>query len=235
LFRKLWAHLMEKKESPKREADSKLKPSGISSRLAGLSNKAFGIIKLGLGICLLPFVYSTSLVFLNQFSLIEKSLQGYFYSGAIALLIVYLFVWEPQIIYTKGQRLLEMIFVFFKPLVRLAPYVLPIYTIILFIIYGLLSLTIRSAWLIKYSIFLIGFTFALHLVFSARSIRSKKSDPLKADYIFGFSLIYIIDLAILAFCINLVFKEFSFVSFCNSAFQIAGNIFYAVFKQLFLR
>jgi hypothetical protein len=117
----------------------------------------------------------------------------------------------------------------------LAPYVLPVYTIILFIAYGLLSAAIKSAWLVQYSLFLIGFTFALHLVFSAKTIRSKKSDFLKANYIFGFSLIYIFSLAILAFCTNLIFKEFSFVSFCNSAFQIAGNIFYAVFKQLFLR
>jgi len=226
---------MEKKEFPKREENFKPQISGISSKIAGLSNKAFGIIKFILGICLLPFVYSISLAFLNQFSLVEKSLQGYFWSGVSALLIVYLFIGEPELIYTKGQKLLEMIFVFFKPLVRLAPYVLPIYTILLFIAYGLLSAVIKSPWLVRYSIFLIGFTFALHLVFSAKTIRSKKSDFLKANYIFGFSLIYIIGLVILAFCINLIFKEFSFVSFCNSAFQVAGNIFYAVFKQLFLR
>lgn len=226
---------MEKKESPKTEGDLKPKASGGSGKIAGLSNKAFGIIKFSLGICLLPFVYSISLAFLDQFGLVEKPIQAYFWSGVIALLIVYLFVWEPEIIYTKGQKLLEMVFIFFKPLVRLAPYVLPIYTIILFLIYGLLSLAIKSAWLIQYSIFLSGFTIALHLIFSAKSIRSKKSDFLKANYIFGFSLIYIINLAILAFCINLIFKEFSFVNFCNSAFSVAKNIFYAVFKQLFLR
>jgi hypothetical protein len=214
---------MEKREFPKTEQDFK----------PGLSGKLFGIIKFILGVSLLPFVYSTSLAFLNQFSLLEKSVQGYFCSGAITFLLVYLFAWEPTIIYAKGQKLLEVIFVFFKPLVRLAPYVLPVYTIILFIIYGLLSLAVKSAWLLKYSIFLIGFTFALHLVFSAKSIHSKKSDFLKANYLFGFSLVYIINLAILAFCINLIFKEFSFVDFCNSAFQAAGSIFYAVFRQLF--
>jgi hypothetical protein len=214
---------MEKREFPKTEQDFK----------TGLSGKLFGIIKFILGVSLLPFVYSTSLAFLNQFSLLEKSVQGYFCSGAITFLLVYLFAWEPTIIYAKGQKLLEVIFVFFKPLVRLAPYVLPVYTIILFIIYGLLSLAVKSAWLLKYSIFLIGFTFALHLVFSAKSIHSKKSDFLKANYLFGFSLVYIINLAILAFCINLIFKEFSFVDFCNSAFQAAGSIFYAVFRQLF--
>lgn len=216
---------MEKKELPKTEGDFKPR----------FSNKVFGIIKFILGVCLLPFVYSTSLAFLSQFGLLQKSLQGYFWSGVIALLIVYLFVWEPAIIYARGQRLLEMIFIFFKPLVRLAPYVLPVYTIVLFIIYGLLSPAIKGAWLVQYSMFLIGSTLALHLVFSAKSIRSKKADFLKANYIFGFSLIYVINLTILAFCINLIFKEFSFVAFCNSAFQAASNMFYAVFKQLFLR
>jgi hypothetical protein len=226
---------MDKNESPKKEADFKPESSGSGSKISWLSNRAFGVIKFCLGICLLPFVYSTSLAFLNQLGLIENSLQGQFWSGVITLLIVHLFVWEPAIIYTKGQKLLEMIFIFFKPLVRIAPFLLPVYTIILFILYGLSSLMIKESWLLRYSVFLIGFTISLHLIYSAKSIRSKKGDFLKANYIFGFSFIYILNIIILAFCFNLVFREFSFINFSNSAYQTASNVFYSVFKQLFLR
>jgi len=219
--------------------------SGFTQKFSGLGKKSFAIIKFLLGICLLPFVYSATVAFLSEFNLIEKPLQNYFWSGIITLLIIYLFIWEPAIIYAKGQKVLELIFNFFKPLVRVAPYLLPIYTIILFIIYTLLSLVVsakggsasggKSDWLIQYSLFLFGFTIALHLIFSAKTIRSKKSDFLKGNYIFGFSFIYIINLILLALFINLIFKEFSFVNFFNNSFQIAKSILYAVLKQLFLR
>lgn len=226
---------MEKKESPNTniEADFKPKLFGISSGISGFSRKAFGIIKFILGVCLLPFVYSSTVSFLNESSLIPKSLQYNFWTGIITLLIIYLFIWEPAIIYTKGHRILEIIFNFFKPLVRVAPYVLPIYTIVLFSAYGLLSIAIKAEWLMEYFIFLLGFSIALHLIFSAKSIRSKKSDFLKANYIFGFALIYIINLIFLAFCLNLVFKEFSFVNFFNVSFQVAKDVFSVIFKQLF--
>ncbi|MFA5145533.1 MAG: hypothetical protein WC723_05985 [Candidatus Omnitrophota bacterium] len=226
---------MEKKEFFKTEEEPKFSSPGFSSKISGFSSKLFGIIKFILGICLLPFVYSLSAAFLGQLGLIERPLQSCFWSGVVSFLIIYLFIWEAAVIYAKGQKLLEIIFTFFKPLVRLAPYVLPVYTILLFIVYGLLSLVIKSAWLIQYSMFLIGFTAALHLVFSAKSIRSKKSDFLKANYIFGFFLVYLINLTILAFCANLVFKDFSFIKFSNNSYQAASDIFYAVFRQLFLR
>lgn len=221
-------------ELPDLEADFKPRAT-LGDKISGFSRTAFGVIKLILGIALLPFVYSVTAAFLNDFILIDKALQVYFWRGIIALLIIYLFIWEPAIVYVKGQKILELVFNFFKPLVRIAPYLLPIYTIILFVVYGLLSLVVRNEWLIRYSIFLTGFTLCLHLVFSAKTIRSKKSDFLKSNYIFGFSFAYILNIALLAFCLNLVFKEFSFVNFSNNAISAAQNIFYAVFKQLFLR
>jgi len=225
---------MEKKEFPKTEGDFQPKASGITDKLSWLYNKSFGVIKFILGVCFLPFVYSSTVSFLNELNLIEKPLQNYFWSGVVVLLLIYLFVWEPAIIYTRGYRLLELIFNFFKPLVKVAPYLLPIYTIILFIIYMVLSLVVKSRRLIEYSIFLLGLTITLHLIFSAKAIRSKKGDFLKANYIFGFSFIYIVNLIVLTFCLNLTFKEFSFVNFCNNSFQLAKNIFGSGFRQLFL-
>lgn len=228
---------MDKKASPKKENQT-------TPKISGLSNKAFGIIKFILGVCLLSFVYSTSVSFLNELSLIEKSLQNIFWFGVITFVIIYLIIWEPAALYIKGQRILELVFVFFKPLVKIAPYLLPIYTVILFILYGLLSLIFSAAGgsafggksdsLIKYFIFLFGFSMVLHLIFSAKTIRTKQGDFLKANYIFGFSLIYIINLILLAFGLNLIFKEFSLVNFFNNSFQVAKNIFSAIFKQLFL-
>lgn len=216
---------MEKKESLELETPS---------RITTFSKRTFSIIKFILGICILPFVYSTSVSFLDELALIEKSIQTYFWWGVISFLTIYLFIWEPHFVYIKGQKLLQIIFCFFAPLVKIAPYVLPIYTIIIFLVYIFFSFMFRTKELINYFIFLFGFSLTLHLIFSVKSLRSKQQDFLKANYIFGFSLIYVINLILIAFCLNLVFKEFSFVNFFNKSFQIGKNIFYIIFKQLFL-
>ncbi|MDD5464894.1 MAG: hypothetical protein PHP73_00890 [Candidatus Omnitrophica bacterium] len=206
----------------------------FSSKMSGLSSKLFGLVKVLLAVLILPFVYSSVISFLNEFAQVDKYLQQIFWNGTITFLAVYLFVWEPVIIYNRGHKLLEIMFSFFKPMVNVAPFLLPIYTILFFIIYGLLSLGIKDSWLIEYTLFLIGFSSILHLTFSAKTIRSKKGDFLKANYIFGFSFIFILNIALLAFGFSLIFSKFSFVNFCNISFDIAKSIFYAVFKQLFI-
>jgi hypothetical protein len=234
---------MAMKESPKKENSNlseKFKMdegqlTGGTPRIAGFSRRAFGIIKFILGICLLPFVYSVSAAFLNEFSEVEKTLQNYFWSGVISFIILYLFIYEPVVIYNRGQRLLEIVFTFFKPLVKVAPYVLPIYSIVIFIGYLFLSTLFKTKEPLYYFIFLFSFSLTLHLIFGAKSIRSKQGDFLKANYIFGFPFVYIIDMLLLSFCLNLILREFSFVNFFNNSFQIGSNIFYAVSKQLFLR
>jgi hypothetical protein len=220
---------MEEKEFPKPES-----AGGIKSKLSGLYNRSFGIIKLALGVCLLPFVYSVTRAFLNEGLVLDKALAAYFFSGVVGFLFVYLFVYEPVIIYAKGQKILGAIFRFFTPLVKVAPYLLPVYTILLLALYPLYALFDKSADVVRIFMFLFGFSIALHLVFSAKSLRSKQGDFLKSNYIFGFSLIYIINIAILALGFSLFFPKYSFVNFCNQTFELAQGIFTAVFKQLFL-
>jgi hypothetical protein len=219
--------LMEKKESLNSEVE--LKP-----KISGISGKVFGIIKFILGLVILPFVYSSTVSFLKEFQNIQHNLQDYFWVGIISFLVIYLFIWEPTKVYIKGQKILEAIFRFFAPLVKVAPYLLPIYFILIFLGYLTLSVMIKQEALLSNSLFLLGFALALHLVFSAKTMRSRQSDFLKANYIFGFSLIYIINLLLLAFCLNIIFDKFSFVNFCNYSFEISKGIFSAVFKQLFL-
>lgn len=211
-----------------------LQPSRLSSMFLGVSGKMFGIVKFILGVCFLPFVYAATVSYLSEFRLVGKSFEDYFWSGGITLVLIYFFVWEPAVLYSKGQRLLEFVFTFFRPLVKVAPYVLPVYAIIIFALYGLLSLFIKSPWLIRYTLFLLGLAMALHIVYSAKTLRSKKNDFLRGNYIFGFSFIYILDLILLALFMSLLFEEFSFTDFSGSAFSLARDIFSSIFKQLFI-
>ena len=146
---------MEKKEFHKKKPEQKVKAEETkgASKPSWISNKVFDILKLVLGICFLPFVYSSSVAFLNQITYIDSSLQSYFWSGVVSFLLVYLFIFEPGWVYEKGHKLLEIVFSFFQPLVKVAPYLLPIYTIVLFIIYLVMAAFIKEAWLIHYTMF----------------------------------------------------------------------------------
>lgn len=208
------------------------KPSRIKEFSRKLFSKVFDILKFIFGILLLPFVYSFTVSLLDQMTVIEKPLQRYFWSGVITFLVIYLFLLEPTKVYVKGQKILEAIFSFFKPLVRVAPYLLPIYSLLLFGVYLLVAIFTKN--LLVYFLFLFGMTLCLHLIFGARSLRSKQGGFLKGNYIFAFSFVYIINIAIAASCFNTIFERFTFVGFCNSAFGLAGAIFSAVFKQLFV-
>lgn len=198
------------------------------------SGKTFGIIKFLLGICLLPFVYAASRAFLKEFGQIDQAIGVCFWQGVSTLLVVYLFIWEPAIIYNKGQKVTETVFTFLKPMVKAAPYLLPIYLIIFGILYGILSIFFSSADLLKFFTFLFGLSFAFHLVFSAKSLRGKQKDFLKGNYIFGFSFVYLVNLVFLAFLLNLVFHNFSFVNFSNTTYLGAQDILRSIFSQLFV-
>lgn len=233
---------MEEKEFLK-EKDTAPLPEGLSfpqeagglkARISGFTGKLFGIFKFLLGVLLLPFVYSSTMAFFNESRALGRIINISFFGGIGGFLIIYLFIYEPAIVYNKGQKILGAVFKFFTPLVRVAPYLLPIYTIILLVIYSLFSWVSKTPEPIRYFVFLFGFTLALHLIFSAKSLRSRKGDFLKANYIFGFSFVYIINLAIMAFGFSLIFDKFSFVNFCNNFLQAGKFIFSVLFKQLFL-
>lgn len=222
---------MAKKESLNvKESKSLFSRVGVSA----VSPKVLGILEVVLGVALLPFVYGASVAFGAEFFLMQKSAQAYFCAGVGAFLAVYFFILEPEAVYIAGQEAITHVFGFFKPMVNIAPYLLPIYTIAVFFIYKLIALFKPSNVLLYYTIFIFGVTSALHLVFSARSIRSKGDDFLKGDYIFGVSSIYIINLMILSLFLGVMLKEFSFVNFCVGAYSIGKGIFAALFRQLFV-
>lgn len=226
-----------KKEVPKQPKEPKSKSSGSSLKSfasLGISQKIFGIVKFLLGLCLLPCVYAVSVVFVRQISVVDPVIQRYFWAGVITFVVFHIFIGELAIIYDSGHKLLEVIFSFFAPLVKVAPYLLPVYTIILCVVYAILSLFIKSAWLLQYTLFLLGFTTMLHLAFSAKTVRSQEDDFLKGNYIFGFSFIYIVNVGFIALILSFMVTSFNFGDFVGGSIALYKDIFCAIFKQLFV-
>jgi len=200
-----------------------------------LVKKFLYTLRLILGILLLPVVYGVTLNLLNQMFAVDKMILTYLLTGISIFLALYLFVWEPAIIYKKGQRVLEIIFKFFAPLVKTAPYVLPIYTILISLAYFILANFINSDYLLYYTLSCLGFCTMLHLVFTAQVLKPKQWDYAKiTNYIFSFSLIFILDLWLFGYIFSFMANNFSFLSLFNGSIQTAQDIYKSVFSQLFL-
>ena len=217
------------KKEPSEKVFSDLKPPSKNQI------KEFSLIslKLAIGLCLLPALYAVTFCFIGELAKLEGAAVRPFVWGVIGFLAIYLFIWEPAIIFKKGQRVLEVIFRFFAPLVKVAPFVLPIYTILISIGYFIGLQFFGMKGFIPLFIFGIGFSLALHLVFCAKTLRAKAGDKLKANYIFGFGCIYILDALLLSLFFNLAFEHFSFLAFFNGSYQLSKGICLTIFKQLF--
>jgi len=234
---------MEEKESLNKEdtfklahpAEEEAGPSPLKIGMMRVFSFLLTLAKLILGLLLLPFVYSISVSFFNTLRSASQTALLYFFAGIFTLLAVHLFVWEPKIVYNAGQKLLVLIFSFIRPLLRIAPYVLPTYTIILFIIYSVVLLFSKSQEILHYFVFFFGFSMSMHLVFSSRSLRTRRGDFLKANYIFGFCLIYMVNLLLVATFLNLVIADYSLIAFFRSSFRTGENILVVILAQLFYR
>ncbi len=198
------------------------------------SRKALTVLKAIISLFLLPWVYSLSTAFVAEVSTVEARYVHLFVSGVVTCASLYLFIYEPTRLFQMGQRLTEAIFRFLSPLVKIASFVLPIYSIIVFIACILTSLFNKSTVLFGFFIFLIGLTITFHLIFSARILRSRKEDFLMINYLFSFGLVYVINISLLALGFSVLFRSFSWINFCRTSFQISRGIFFAVFNQLFL-
>ena len=222
---------MAKKESPKvKESRSLFSRMGVPA----VSPKVLGILEVVLGVALLPFVYGSTVAFGREFFLMPKAAQAAFGAGVGVFLAVHFFIWEPEEVYLFGQDILLRIFSPFKHIVNIAPYLLPVYTIAVFAVYELIAIFRPHNIFLGYAMFLFGVTSALHIVFSARALRSKGDDSFKGDYIFGAASAYIINLMILSLFLGVMFKEFSFINFCVIAYMLGKGVFVAIFRQLFV-
>lgn len=197
------------------------------------SNKLVSILKLLIFLFILPVAVGVSYGFLDTFSALDKQVSDLFWAGVAAFFLVDLVILKLASLYKKGQRIIEVIFHFVAPLVKFAPYVLPIYTILI------LVFTVSFGFFKDISpyrdtlLFLTGFSIILHFVYTADAMRAKQSDFLKAGYFFSIVLVFLFNLIILAFTLNRAIPEFSFVQFFQNACTSTKDTYQIIFDQLF--
>ena len=189
-----------------------------------------------LGLILLPLCISTTIAFSQE--VIKKSWTSnitYFFLGAAAYLFIHLFFHKPIVTYITGHELTHALWGFLfgakikkmkigrrggsvamtksNILVSLAPYVFPIYTFLVIIVYFIIHFFWSKEWLAQVTIFLIGATFSFHLVLSIFALRIRQSDLKAGGFLLSLVFIYLANIFVLTIIFTLISHQISLGNF----------------------
>lgn len=215
-------------------------------------------LKFFLGIISLPICVAISASLydeLNQIKAISHN-QKYFLFGVIAYLIIHIAFFKPEYLYILGHEIMHVIACWIfrgrvtsfrvsskggqvtttksNLLIALAPYFFPFYTIMVAGVFLIIPLFIKTEPPYTAFLFLVGFTFAFHIILTIDFLKTRQTDFLPAGYLFSICLVYIVNLVVIGLIFSLLFGEINFVEFLKSTYFRSKDIYLAVFRQLFL-
>lgn len=182
---------------------------------------------------LFPAVIGTTAALLAGYSSFEASVRGMLQLGLGSYLFCRLFVYDFSHVYLFGQKVVVSLCGFLKPLISTAPFVLPIYTLFVLLGYMLATAIGQIETFRPFLLFLLSFTIVMHIVMTAGDLYAKDSVPGKPDYFFAMSLIYLVDIFLVALVSGLILPGFSFPEFFRGMVDKSGDVYLKIFRQLF--
>ncbi|MCX5679220.1 MAG: hypothetical protein NTZ95_00865 [Candidatus Omnitrophica bacterium] len=213
------------------------------------------IIKFVIGILAIPVAIGTTQAFYNNILLISElaSSLNLFIWGIVAYVVLHLLFYKPTFLYVLGHEAVHAgtswimggkvkEFKVSKEggavttdktnvLVELSPYFVPIYAIVIAVIYFVVaaSYNINGATFV----FLIGFTLAFHIISTIEVMKIRQPDIVKSGYIFSIIFVYVLNIAVISFIFSLLFPAFKVKVFFTDAWISSGRMYIAIVKQLF--
>jgi hypothetical protein len=206
----------------------------IQNKVQGFNSRLILVLKLLLGTLSIPLLIGVTAGFSKSIATFEQGYLRLFIAGIVAYLILHLFIYKPVAVYKFGQSVLQFIFGFFAPLVKVASYLLPVYTLLIIAAFFILRDIFKSAPDISTFLFFIAFSFTFHLVLTADALRDKEAGLGRANYFFAFSLIYLLTMVMLAGGLHFMLSDFSFLDFLDQSGREVWQVYERVFSQLFV-
>lgn len=195
--------------------------------------KISGIIKFTVAVIILPVVVAITMSLYSNALLLPINIITGFLWGLIIYLILHLFIVEPTIVYEKGHSIVGFTFKFLSPIIDVLAVCIPIYAVIVLVVYYSFSLFYDVSAYLPFFAFLMGFTLLLHLVNSARTLNLQSLDVLRASYFLYFELIYVLNVIICAAMLWCLSHGFLLGEFFANTLKISWDIYFAAVKQLF--
>lgn len=190
------------------------------------------IVKFFGFLLILPLVVAAVLSFQVQLLAIPAHKEQWILWGAVIFVAVFLFLYNFKEVFAFGQNIVAGLLRFF-PAAANAGLIIPIYTII--VICGFLILNVTGLHQYEWIILMVlGFTIALHIISSAQQLYEGDTTPIKAQYLFGFGVVLIVNLVVMSLLINFAIKEFSFIDFFHDFSRHAAKYYTTIYNTLFI-
>ncbi|MDD5449416.1 MAG: hypothetical protein PHO42_02325 [Candidatus Omnitrophica bacterium] len=216
------------------------------------------IFMVVIGVILLPLTVTVSKAFYYQLagiSIFDSKNQLYFLWGVTTYVIIYIFFFKLNYVYNFGHEFVHVISTWLSFgkagdmkvsskggsvktsksnfFINISPYFIPIWTILLCLTFLISSKFTEIAVYAPYFIFFIGLTLAMHIILTVEALKIAQPDIIKTGYLFSLSLIYVINIVIVAFVMSLIFAGFSFIDFFTQFYIETRDLCTAIFVQLF--
>jgi hypothetical protein len=185
-----------------------------------------------IGIVLLPICFGFSWAFYDLLKSLGFAGQTmlYFISGIVLYIVMYLSGLKLNYVYILGHETTHAVLALFcgakikafkvsaqsgsvavtksNVLISLGPYFFPIYTALIAIVFFCAAIFYPDIY--QYTnllIFLIGCSISFHFLMTIHSLRVKQLDITENGYLFSLTLIYWLNLSIIALLLGLLFKQ----------------------------
>jgi len=217
------------------------------------------IIKLAAGILSLPLLIAYAQEFFKQ--LLNQSNISYQLAFLLAGIVLYFFfhflVAKFMFLYVFGHELIHALAALlcgakvysFKAtrsggavrtsktnvFIELAPYFVPIYTLLLIFLMPLVRHFLSYSHLVYIYILLIGVSLGFHLLMNAESLKTTQSDITKSGYIFSLVLISLANLFIIFFIFGIFSKGFNVKDYLIGGFDMAWGIYSFLWHKLVMK
>ncbi len=193
-----------------------------------------GILKLICFILLVPFLVALVWSFYKTVVAVGEPKEQWLLYGVEAFVVVYLFVYNFQEIFTFGQTIVTKLLAFAKPIAEVAALIIPIYTLILSIAFLILHTTGVLGRYENPAILVLSFFWTMHVVVTAQHLHESEQATIKGGYFLSFGLAFIFHVIIAALLLAMVMSEFSLVTFVKHLSHQTVNVYHTIYKLLFV-
>ena len=187
------------------------------------------LLKFFYGIILIPFCYTIFVVFIFVLQNIEFSNRFViiFFGGCGTYIILHFLLYKPVRLYVIGHELMHTISALLcgakvanvkvkknsgsvnvnkvNTFIALSPYFVPIYSVFLIIIWGILKYVLKFEIKVEIFIFLLGMSIMFHLVLTFYAISVGQTDFNVSGWLFSLITIFIVNVIVLTSVIVILF------------------------------
>ena len=184
-------------------------------------------------VLMIPLIAAVTISFQKELSELKSVYHHSFEWGVFSYAVLYFFLCDLVWIYKFGQSVSAEILRFWDPLAKVMPYIFPIYTVLTvgayYIVVRILGMGPNQGWWF----FVMGFTFAMHLIMTARELYEEDISLYKPNYLFEMTLVYILDVFLMVQLLNATAWKFSLVAFAQTVADLTRDFYTIIYLKFF--